>query len=531
MTKTPAASLIDVKSGPLKPKAQLKVAREILYTRISIATTIAVAALMAVILSRIPVSRFESSHNWYLLQDALFVLVVYAFVYGSLLHQCSRLGYFKRLRSHWPADRRDLETVFDMDRAPALAVLVPSYREERRVVRQTLISSALLEYPNRRVVLLIDDPPHPSEPEAAAELEAMRRLPNEVQAMLTPLQARYADELRGFERRRARGSLDARRETERLAKLYQDAAAWLEDRANRYEVQDHTDALFVERILREPAGNHRARAAEISGWEKTSEPPVFEESLLHEYRRLAALFAVRLSVFERKRFVNLSHAPNKAMNLNSYIGMLGRNFREVIRSDGLHIEECDRRLAQLRFPQADYLITLDADSLLINCYALRLIHLMEQPGNERIAVAQTPYSAVPGERSLIERAAGAFTDIQYIVHQGYCNYGAAFWVGAIALLRRTALEDICREAGERGFTVKKYIQDRTVIEDTESSLDLVARGWRIFNYMERLAYSATPPDFGALIVQRRRWANGGLLLLPKLLRHLPANKGIRHIPE
>ena len=36
----------------------------------------------------------------------------------------------------------------------------------------------------------------------------------------------------------------------------------------------------------------------------------------------------------------------------------------------------------------------------------------------------------------------------------------------------------------------------------------------------RLAFSATPPDFGALLIQRRRWANGGLLILPKLLRYV-----------
>jgi hypothetical protein len=40
------------------------------------------------------------------------------------------------------------------------------------------------------------------------------------------------------------------------------------------------------------------------------------------------------------------------------------------------------------------------------------------------------------------------------------------------------------------------------------------------NYPERLAYSATPPDFGSLLIQRRRWANGGLIILPKLLRYL-----------
>src|SRR5438034_6621891 len=38
--------------------------------------------------------------------------------------------------------------------------------------------------------------------------------------------------------------------------------------------------------------------------------------------------------------------------------------------------------------------------------------------------------------------------------------------------------------------------------------DLIDRGWQLYNYQERLAFSATPPDFGALIVQRRRWANG-----------------------
>lgn len=72
---------------------------------------------------------------------------------------------------------------------------------------------------------------------------------------------------------------------------------------------------------------------------------------------------------------------------------------------------------------------------------------------------------------------------------------------------------------ERGYTVPRFIQDRTVIEDTESTIDLVARGWKLHNYPERLAFSATTPDFGSLLIQRRRWANGGLLILPKLLRH------------
>src|SRR5262249_46485513 len=72
---------------------------------------------------------------------------------------------------------------------------------------------------------------------------------------------------------------------------------------------------------------------------------------------------------------------------------------------------------------------------------------------------------------------------------------------------------------ERGHRVPLFIQDRTVIEDTGSTVDLIRGGWRLYNYPERLAYSATPPDFGSLIIQRRRWSNGGLIILPDLLGH------------
>jgi cellulose synthase/poly-beta-1,6-N-acetylglucosamine synthase-like glycosyltransferase len=113
-----------------------------------------------------------------------------------------------------------------------------------------------------------------------------------------------------------------------------------------------------------------------------------------------------------------------------------------------------------------------------------------------------------------------------MIHQGFTRHGATYWVGANALLRTEALRDIRSVRIERGHPVPVFIQDRTVIEDTESSVDLMARGWSLYNYPDRLSWSATPPDFGSLVVQRDRWANGGLLILPKLLRHysaVPAN--------
>jgi cellulose synthase (UDP-forming) len=118
---------------------------------------------------------------------------------------------------------------------------------------------------------------------------------------------------------------------------------------------------------------------------------------------------------------------------------------------------------------------------------------------------------------VLERVAGATTDIQYLVHQGFTAYDATFWVGANAVLRRAALDEIKTMTEERGHLIPVFIQDTTLIEDTGSTIDLAARGWRLHNHPERLAYSATPSDFGALVIQRRRWANGGLIIFARLL--------------
>ena len=80
---------------------------------------------------------------------------------------------------------------------------------------------------------------------------------------------------------------------------------------------------------------------------------------------------------------------------------------------------------------------------------------MEQPEHARVAVAQTPYSAFPNPPGILERTAGATTDIQYLVHQGFTRFGATFWVGANALLKKSALEDICTEKREGAKTIRR----------------------------------------------------------------------------
>ena len=168
--------------------------------------------------------------------------------------------------------------------------------------------------------------------------------------------------------------------------------------------------------------------------------------------------------FEPKRYENLSHAPNKAMNLNTYIGLLGRRLAEENRPDGLYLVP---DASAVSLPTAKYLVTLDADSILVPEYVEVLAGIMETPGQERVAVIQTPYAATPGAVSALERIAGATTDVQRLLHQGYTRFNGTFWVGANAVLRVEALQDIRQQFTERGHKLFRYIQDRTVIEDTE----------------------------------------------------------------
>jgi hypothetical protein len=49
-------------------------------------------------------------------------------------------------------------------------------------------------------------------------------------------------------------------------------------------------------------------------------------------------------------------------------------------------------------------------------------------------------------------------------------------VGANALVRVAALREIAERDVERGYEIVKFIRDRTLIEDTESTIDLIGRG-------------------------------------------------------
>src|SRR5438128_1060787 len=130
-----------------------------------------------------------------------------------------------------------------------------------------------------------------------------------------------------------------------LSRTYHEAAGKLVVLVPSYKEEagfasgDSGDLLFRELVLRKAAQAHLAAAASLelaAGQGGLNRP-----RLQLEYHRLARRFRVRLGSFERKRYANLSHEPNKAMNLNSYLGLMGACYREVHRTDGVHLQRAE----------------------------------------------------------------------------------------------------------------------------------------------------------------------------------------------
>ena len=478
-----------------------------------LAILVAVLAWL-VYVSSVVINQFllgGATNRRFVLEAAFYLVVVTLLTGSSIAYLSTRLGFFYRSRAHKRVPRARIDEFFDQP-ARSLTVLVPSYREDARVIRMTLLSAALQEYPDLRVVLLVDDPPQPAYRSERELLEAARAVPKEIEALLARPSAHFAAILERFETQSWSDSgLD---QMHAVAEQYDWASGWLRDLAASQVVVDHTDTFFANHVVGRLAGDLEATAGAIRS-AADSGVILPRERIRHFYRRLAMTFHAQLSSFERKQYVSLSHEPNKAMNLNSYIGLMGGRYREIPTPAGPRLAKTEEA-PDLEVPNPDYVLTLDADSVLLPEYCARMVYLLEQPENQKIAVAQTPYSAYPGAATRLERIAGATTDIQHIVHQGMQYYEASFWVGANAVLRKRALDDLEETELQGELEVHRYIRDRTVIEDTESSIDLRIHGWGLFNYPERLSYSSTPPDFGSLCIQRRRWSCGGLLILPKL---------------
>jgi len=486
------------------------------FGRAAVVVTVAAWVTLVVTVLNGQVIEGVSGHAS-LLETIGFLVAVSMLAASATAYLFGRLGFYYRARRHRRAPRALIDDFFAR-RQPTLTALVPSYQEEPGVILMTLLSTALQEYPNIRIVLLIDDPPNPRYAGPRALLDSALALPAEVERLLAEPRRRFDLVLERFESKLDSAMDVTSEELLALAGEYEYAAAWIESLAQQYHASDHNERFFSGHVLGQLSADIAltGKALRAAAADDPAKLPMSRVAEL--YRRLAWTFRAEISCFQRKRYASLSSEANKAMNLNSYIGLMGGSYREVQTPAGLNLVPAGEEPPDLVVPDCEYVLTIDADSVIMPEYCLRLVHLLEREEHRQVAVAQSPYSAFPGAATRIERIAGATTDLQHIIHQGMTYHSASFWVGANAILRKRALNDIEEVEYKGEFQIRRYISDRTVIEDTESTIDLAAHGWTLHNYPERLAYSATPPDFGSLCIQRHRWANGGLLIIPKLVR-------------
>jgi cellulose synthase/poly-beta-1,6-N-acetylglucosamine synthase-like glycosyltransferase len=481
------------------------------------AVVLTVAAWVALVVTVLERTLAQPANRTPIVETAGFLFAVTMLAASAIAYLVGRLGFYYRASRHRRVPRAMVDEYFAGNQ-PTLTALVPSYQEEPGVILMTLLSIALQEYPELRVVLLIDDPPEPRYTEPGRLLESATALPAEIERLLSEPRARLDKSLEEFLANADWEDAPVAGEVLGVAADYEYAVGWLRSLIARYQPSDHNEQFFATHILGQLAADLSVTARALRAAAEDSPDKLSFERLAQLQRRLAWIFRAEISSFQRKRYASLSGDANKAMNLNSYIGLIGGSYRELETPAGRILVESKGEHPDLVVPACDYVLTVDADSVILPEYCLRLVYLLEQDEHANVAVAQSPYSAFPGAATRIERIAGATTDLQHIIHQGMTYHGASFWVGANAILRKKALDDIAETDYQGGFPIHRYISDRTVIEDTESTIDLAANGWVLHNYPERLAYSATPPDFGSLCIQRNRWANGGLLIMPKLLR-------------
>ena len=350
----------------------------------------------------------------------------------------ARLGYIYRIRAHRRMPRKLIDDAFDRDN-PTLTVIVPSYREEPRVVRQTLLSAALQEYPGIRVALLIDDPPDPAyaasgEAHLSPHVRCRRRSTRSCagprtlfEGALNAFESKAGSALtvppRGAPapsprrtRRRSRGS--GRRPTARRSSTTRTRSSW-----TRSSDGWPTTSPPTPEALRQAARD----GAELS-----------VTRVRQLYRRLAWIFR-RGGHLVRAQDLRLPLARSRTRRRTSTATSASWAARYRVRDTaaGKILPAASPAAARPRHPRPR-----------LRAHARRRQHAAAGvlPAARRLHVAARERPdrgradavlGVRGASTRLERIAGGTTDVQHIVHQGMTRFGATSWVGASAVLRKT----------------------------------------------------------------------------------------------
>jgi cellulose synthase (UDP-forming) len=175
----------------------------------------------------------------------------------------------------------------------------------------------------------------------------------------------------------------------------------------------------------------------------------------------------------------------------------------VTRSSNEHYKSGNLNNA-LRHIDGDFVVVLDADHVVRRQFLSRTLGFFR---DERVALVQIPqvyYNVDSYQHVLSPRRRRLWHEssiFHHVMQPGADRYGAAFFVGTGAVLRRSALDGI------GGFATG------SITEDIHTSMRLHAAGWRSVYLDEALGFLLAPETPFAYTLQRLRWAQGAMQIL------------------
>lgn len=157
--------------------------------------------------------------------------------------------------------------------------------------------------------------------------------------------------------------------------------------------------------------------------------------------------------------------------------------------------------AALAHIDGELILVLDCDHVPTEDFLDRTVGFFRE--DPKLFLVQTPHNFVTGdpiERNLRTfRIMPAENELFYSVMQPGLDYwGAAFFCGSAAVLRRATLDEIGGISG------------RTITEDAETTIKAMQRGWRTAFYNRPMVSGLQPETFTGFVLQRIRWAQGML---------------------
>jgi cellulose synthase (UDP-forming) len=177
--------------------------------------------------------------------------------------------------------------------------------------------------------------------------------------------------------------------------------------------------------------------------------------------------------------------------------------RYLTRSDNTHYKAGNLNHA-LRHSTADLIVVLDADHLVRRGFLTRVVGYFADPS---VALVQTPqvyYNIESFQHHFDARKRRMWHEgaiFHHRIQPGADRWGAAFFVGTGAVLRRRALDEI------GGFATE------SVTEDAFTCMRLHAAGHRSVYHDEPLGYLLAPDSLLQYLTQRLRWGQGSMQVL------------------